>query len=268
MSKENPLKIMLMGDLSVLKNDDPSLIDEFIQKFRDISCSQSPATEMMFIRACHYNAVNVVDAMIRGSLISSLDLHDYTCQKAALKNDSEALIKILKANGGTLACEGQRWLSEACTQGAIKCIPTIIEAIIESGNEKNLAKLLDIYSVQLVQNSMKKSSSLLIKGLEILKEHGATLSGSSENLLANAVLAHRNSDMLEVVEYILERQPSEQAIRAAKSALSTLINDMKRSFTNGRNHVDHFKAMREKIELAAVPYKSRIQRHQTLASLS
>lgn len=253
MIKENHLKTLLMGDLSVLKNDDISLIDEFIHKFQLVAGKKSLAAEMMFIRACHYNSVNVVNFMLEKELVSGVGMHDHTCLKAALKHDSkEMLISLLKQEKVDERPRDE-WLVESCMQGSINCLKVLLDMNEVDDLKTDQIKLLDECSVHLVKNALKKPATKIVEGLILLKEHGATLSGTSQNLLSNAILSHRQNNMIPVVDFLLSNDVSEQSMRSARSALVRLAADSTKSYVNnqqpiGNDHVAHIKALRERIE--------------------
>lgn len=257
MALDSPIKQLLMGDLSVLKKDDPALIDEFVAHFQTLTGKQTMAADMMFIRACHFNSVNVANALIEKKLISGIDMYEQTSLRGAIINDSEALITCLKNHGATISTPDYKWLNEAAIQGAVACLPTIVKAMQESGiKPQELSKLLDKCAAHLVRNERKKDAQTLVNGLRKLNELGANTHGCSQNLLANAVLAHRYSDMSEVVDFIISNGVTESAIKAARSALSSLVSDIRASNFETPNlarfdPVTHFKSMKEKIENAA-----------------
>lgn len=273
MVKDSPIKLLLMGDLSVLKNDDPALIDEFLDNFQSIASKKHIVADMMFIRACHYNSVKVVRAMIEKDLISGIDLFDQTAVRAAIFNDSGDLIECLKEHGSALSTPDHKWIIEAGMQGAISCLPAIIEAMRAEGMDQwTFIKALDKCTVQLVRNEKKKSAETIITGLNVLLQNGASLPQKANNLLSNAVLAHRYSDMTPVVDYLLAQGVSEPGIKAAKSALSNLVSDIRTANLQSSNGskfdpVSHFKTMKDRIEQASTSAGQERKWDNPLASL-
>lgn len=272
MVKDSPIKMLLMGDLSVLKDDDPALIDEFLDNFQSIASKKHVVADMMFIRACHYDSVKVVRTMIEKDLISGIDLFDQHGVRAAIFNDSGDLIECLKEHGSALSTPDHKWIIEAGIQGAISCLPAIIEAMRAEGMDQwTFIKALDKCTVQLVRNEKKKPADTIITGLNVLLQNGASPPRKTNNLLSNAVLAHRYSDMTPVVDYLLAQGVSEPGIKAAKSALSNLVSDIRTANLQSANGtkfdpVSHFKSMKDRIEQASADQERK--RDNPMASLS
>lgn len=254
MSAENPLKQLLMGNLEILKEDDPTLIDELIAQFQGVKIQENTAMTMIFIRACHSNSVNIVNAMLENGLVKDPDCYEQIALKAAIKTDSGPLLKTLAKHGCAISSEGEPWLKEACIKGALNCLPHLIEIIAEKGGDiSTLKAILDTCTVSVVKNESKKDPSRVIEALERLIAAGASGTGTRENLLSAAVLAHRYSDMSTVIQALLDKGVSETAIKVSKSALATLISDIRSSNFDrpGLNKFDpiaHFRAVKDKIE--------------------
>lgn len=254
MTTESPLKQLLMGNLDILKEDDPSLIEALLAKFQGVAIRENAATGMVFVRACYSNSVNIVNAMLSNDMIKDPDCYEQAALKAAIKNNNPKMIEMLADRGCNISLPGQPWLIEASIKGASSCIPSLIAAIRKKeGPQHNLNQVLDACTVHLAKNEMKVDAKEINIGLEYLIEAGASGSGTKENLLSSAVLAHRFTDMSTVVQAILDRGVSEASIRVSKSALSLLISDIKSSnFTTPHlttfDPISHFRSVREKIE--------------------
>ncbi|MDU8351500.1 hypothetical protein RYA05_06320 [Pseudomonas syringae pv. actinidiae] len=254
MTIESPLKQLLMGNLDILKADDPALIEDLLAKFQGVAIRDNAATGMVYVRACYSNSVNIVNAMLSNDMIKDPDCYEQAALKAAIKNDNPKMIEILTERGCNISSPGQPWLVEASIKGASSCIPAIIAAIQKKeGTLENLRPILDACTVHLAKNEMKISAREVNDGLEHLIKAGASGSGTKENLLSSAVLAHRFTDMSSVVQGLLDRGASEASIRVSKSALAVLISDIKSSnFTTPHlttfDPIAHFRSVREKIE--------------------
>jgi hypothetical protein len=252
MTSESPIKRLLTGNLDVLKNDDPSLISDFLESFQGVEINNTAVFSMLFMRACHFDSVKIAKHMLNNNLIPDINAHEQGAMRAALRNDSLDLMSLLLDRGAKQEISETHCLTEACTQGAISCIKQLIHRARLGMDAGNFSELLDKSTAELIKNSGGRSPERIIEALITMKEEGASMSGKRENLLAIAVLANRNIDMLPVVKFLVQEGQGESAYRSAKSALQTLItqSESRERLNNLQSPHDMIRELRTAIESA------------------
>jgi hypothetical protein len=250
MTSESPLKRLLLGNLDVLKNDDPSLINDFLDSFQGLEIKSSSVFSMLFMRACHFDSVKIATHMLNNNLIQDIDAHDQGALRSAIRNDSHDMLSLLLERGASQNINGLHSLAEACSKGAVDCIKGLIFRARLSMDGISFDELLDKSTVELIKNLAGKSPESIVTALKILKEEGASMTGKKENLLASAVLATKNSDMIPVVKFLAAEGQTEHSYKSAKSALQTLVtqNNPASSINRSKSPHDSFKALRAIIE--------------------
>lgn len=262
MSSDSPLKMLLTGNLEILKNDDPSLIDGFLGSFQGLEIKSTAALKMLFIRAAHFDSINIAKHMLNCNLIENVDAHDQGAMRSALRNNSVEMVSLLLDRGAKSEIDGNHCLKEACTLGAFSCIKSLILRARLSLDGHAFDNLLDKSCIEMVKNTSTKSPIDIIDALTVMKEEGASMHGKKDNLLSTTILACRNTEIIPVVKFLLSEGQTDSGYRAAKSALQTLINQAEDSnhASNKRDPHERIRELRIAIESANPLFKVREQR--------